>query len=109
MPKANIGPNPEQRDFDKKYITSNEITEILGVNRSAVFYARNRGQLPNPVIVHGTGTFIWNRAETWPYIERWAQSLASRRQEDITDAIGNLEAAAYEYSQNNLDGVTLDG
>ena len=70
-----------QESFDEKYITSSEIQKELKVNRSAVLYARRRGMLPEPIVVRGSRSFIWERAKARPFIDAWALSLASRRGE----------------------------
>ena len=71
--------NTAQTRFDELYITSSEIQKDLQVNRSAILYARRRGMLPEPIVVHGTRAFIWERAKATPFIEAWKISLASRR------------------------------
>lgn len=70
-----------QEVFDEKYITSSEIQKELKVNRSAILYARRRGMLPEPIVVRGSRSFIWDREKAKPFLEAWKLSLASRRGE----------------------------
>lgn len=70
-----------QELFDEKYITSSEIQETLGVERSSILNARRRGMLPDPITVRGVRAFIWEREKVTPYLEAWKISLASRRGE----------------------------
>lgn len=77
--------NKSQKEFDSKYITGHEIQNDLKVTRTAILYARKRGALPDPVIVHGSGTFIWERKAVKPYLEAWRISLAVRRGELVPD------------------------
>ncbi len=76
--------NEFQKEFDKQYITGHEIEREMGVTRTAILYARRRGALPYPVIVHGSGTFIWNRKALKPFLEAWKISLAVRRGEKVS-------------------------
>lgn len=73
--------NTSQERFDELYITSSEIQQELKVNRSAILYARRRGMLPEPIVVRGSRSFIWERERARPFIDAWALSLASRRGE----------------------------
>lgn len=70
-----------QKEFDKQYITGYEIERDMNVTRTAILYARKRGALPDPVVVHGSGTFIWNRKAVKPFLQAWKISLARRRGE----------------------------
>lgn len=73
----------EQEEFDSLYITSSEIREDLGVSRTGMFHAVERGDLPAPIVIcrqdGAPYLFIWKRAEAAPLIEKWRQSLAKRR------------------------------
>lgn len=68
-----------QKEFDAKYITGHEIQKDMKVTRTAILYARKRGALPDPIVVHGSGTFIWERKSVKPFLDSWKISLASRR------------------------------
>ena len=72
-------PNSAQVRFDKQYITSTEIQERLAVTRSVILNARRRGMLPEPVVIKGLNTFIWERSIVNSYLDAWEISLASRR------------------------------
>lgn len=68
-----------QEEFDREYITGFEIQKSLGISRSTVLTARRRKLLPDPIIVNGSGCFIWKRKKVEPMIEAWRVMLASRR------------------------------
>lgn len=70
-----------QAAFDAKYITGSEICEQLQVSRASLLYARNKGILPDPVVIRGSGTYIWVRAEIVQNLEKWKHSLQIRRGE----------------------------
>lgn len=63
-------PHPAQLEFDNKYITSCEIQRELGVSRTALFYARQTGKLPDPIDVQGQ-LFIWERDKVRAYLDAW--------------------------------------
>ncbi len=69
----------QQKEFDKKYITSSEIVAVMGVSRAAIVNARKRGILPEPVIVRGTGSHIWIRDEITANLKAWKTALEVRR------------------------------
>ena len=81
MALENIKPSPGQEAFDDKYITSTEITERLSVDRSSILYARRTGLLPNPIVIKGVRTFIWERDALKPYLDAWTITLKARRGE----------------------------
>lgn len=78
MPDSN---KTAQERFDEKYITSTEISKTLNVERSSILHARNRGLLPEPVVVKGVRAFIWEREPLQQYLDAWKITLASRRGE----------------------------
>jgi hypothetical protein len=59
-----------QQRFDRTYITSAEISRELGVNRTTVLNAKNRGLLPDAVIVNEL-LCIWERDTVRPYLDAW--------------------------------------
>lgn len=67
-----------QQEFDKRYITTSEIVETLGISRSTVHVARVSGKLPDPIDVHGQ-VFIWERARVQEYLDAWKLMLDTRR------------------------------
>jgi len=71
--------NPAQEHFDKTYITSTEIMREVGVSRTALLYARNRGLLPNSIVVNDGMLFMWEREPLAKYIEAWKTVLQARR------------------------------
>jgi len=72
-----------QQEFDKQYITGNEIQALLSVTRTALLYARKRGTLPDAILVHGSGIFIWNRKAIQPFLDSWKISLSVRRGQPV--------------------------
>lgn len=72
-----------QEEFDKQFITVNEICTRLGITSAAIFYAKTRGDLPEPIVVSkgaraGRGS-LWNREEIEPILQRWALKLQPLR------------------------------
>jgi hypothetical protein len=69
-----------QKQFDAKYISASEIMRELNIARSVLMYGRNHGKLPTPHVSLNDGTvLLWDREIVRPYIERWKESLKSRR------------------------------
>jgi hypothetical protein len=71
--------NPAQRAFDERYITAAEICTTLGVSRTAVLGARQRGLLPEPINVNDGMLYIWERATVAPYLDAWTTIIRVRR------------------------------
>jgi predicted DNA-binding transcriptional regulator AlpA len=71
--------NEAQKRFDELYISSTEIASTLGINRASIFHARNRGMLPEPIIVNNSQLYLWERASIMGIIEAWKQSLDFRK------------------------------
>lgn len=69
----------QQQEFEATYMTTTDIMEELGVSRAAVFYARERGQLPPPIRLKGCQVFVWKRTAISEALAKWAQSLNSKR------------------------------
>lgn len=76
-------PSAEQTEFDSLYMTSSEICSRLNVKRSSVVIARQRGALPDPIVVQGCKIHIWKRADVMPYVRAWETQLKIRRGETI--------------------------
>lgn len=76
-----LPPSADQAEFDTLYMTSSEICSRLGVKRSSIVVARQRGALPAPIVVQGCKIHIWKRPEVLPYVERWERLLRERRGE----------------------------
>lgn len=73
----------QQSEFDAKYITGTEICAQLGLSRGALFTAKKRGILPQPVVVLGSKTHLWIRDEVKDNLDKWEFSLKARRKELI--------------------------
>lgn len=69
----------EQKEFEKKYITSSEICENLGVSRSTLQQARERGLLPEPIHAKGARVYFWERAKVAKHLEAWEITLKAKR------------------------------
>lgn len=69
---------PQER-FDRVYITSYEIQNTLGVQRSTVTTANKKGLLPDPITIPGSRTFVWEREKVREYLEAWRVVLEKRR------------------------------
>lgn len=69
----------QQMHFDERYITASEIANELGVSRPAVYYARKRGILPNPILVGSDMMFIWERSAVRPAIDAWKDQLLVKK------------------------------
>lgn len=68
-----------QTVFDELYITGYEICQQLSIPRSTLLRARERGVLPEPILVPGVKAFIWERSKVASAIDQWKQDLQSRR------------------------------
>lgn len=72
-----------QEEFDKKYVTSRELCERLGVTRATLVNGRRRGDLPEQVQIDRPNgephVMFWLRAEAEPYVLRWEERLAAQR------------------------------
>jgi len=67
-----------QEEFDKKYVSSTELCQRLGVTRATLMNGRKRGALPEPVRVNRPNgdphIMLWVRKEAEPYVARWVYS-----------------------------------
>lgn len=70
--------SPQQKHFDQKYITATEIAAVCDVSRVTVHNARQRGILPNPILVGPNMIFIWEREPLRPFIDQWRAQLAAK-------------------------------
>jgi predicted DNA-binding transcriptional regulator AlpA len=68
-----------QVEFEKKYITAHQIMVNLGISRTALFYAKTSGKLPEPIILNDGRLYIWLREEIDPILEEWKDSIAKRK------------------------------
>jgi predicted DNA-binding transcriptional regulator AlpA len=72
-----------QEEFDKTYITSREICQYLNINRSTIVQGKQRGLLPEPILIDGGSgqVQLWKRSEVMPYLDAWRINLKARRGE----------------------------
>lgn len=68
-----------QKRFDEMYISSTQMTALLNVNRASIFHARQRGVLPEPIIINEGQVYLWERSVVDPILKEWKQSLDFRR------------------------------
>lgn len=72
-----------QEQFDDQYISSTEICQTLGVNRSTVFNGARAGKLPEAVVIKRANgdahILLWPRALAVPMMTEWAKAIASRK------------------------------
>jgi hypothetical protein len=73
-------PTP-QEEFDAVYITSTEIREYLNVSRSTIVQGKERGLLPEPILLNGAQIQIWRREDVNPFLDAWRLMLQVRRGE----------------------------
>jgi hypothetical protein len=71
-----------QQRFDKTFITSAEICREVGVNRTTVLSAKNRGLLPDAILVNDL-VCIWERATVRPYIDAWKLYRTASRKDAL--------------------------
>ncbi len=72
-----------QAEFDDKYISSVEICQALGVNRTTVFNGIRAGKLPESIHVRRSDgaahIVLFLRTDAVPMMEAWAKDIASRK------------------------------
>ena len=72
-----------QQHFDSTYISSTEICQRLGVNRSTVFNGARAGKLPEAITIKradgGAHIMLWLRSAAEPMMVEWAKAIASRK------------------------------
>lgn len=67
-----------QEEFDRKYITSSEITSVLGISRSSLMEARKKGKLPGAIYLQ-RNLYIWERAVVGAYLQAWKTIIEARK------------------------------
>lgn len=67
-----------QKRFDELYVSGLEIRKRLKVAGCTLTLARQRGDLPPPIIVGGS-VQVWERNTIEPYLIAWEQKLDTRR------------------------------
>ena len=68
-----------QEEFDEIYISSSEICAELGVSRATIVRGRERGLLPDPIVLNKGQIQLWKRAEVRPAIDGWKLRLQGMR------------------------------
>lgn len=68
-----------QEDFDRKYISSSEICQTLGISRPALWSAKKNNKLPEPILVGSANLCLWLRTEVESIIAAWRDELNNRR------------------------------
>ena len=72
--------HPAQERFNEHYVSSREILQRLNVSRPTISKARQRGILPEPIIIHDTLIYLWERKTVEPFIAAWELILNAKRQ-----------------------------
>ncbi len=72
-----------QEEFNKTYITSREVRLYLNVSRSTIVQGKERGLLPEPIIIDGGSgqVQLWKREQIMPLLDSWLLILKARRGE----------------------------
>jgi hypothetical protein len=81
-----------QQRFDALYVSGLEIRKRLKVASCTLTLARQRGDLPPPIVVGGN-VFVWERDTVEPYLKAWAQELLRRRNPSFTAAKMSIEVS----------------
>lgn len=71
-----------QQRFDAQYVSGLEIRKRLNVAGCTITLARQRGDLPEPIIVGGN-VHVWERTIIEPYLAKWQKVLGVRRKHVI--------------------------
>lgn len=69
--------------FRKDYMTSTEICEEMGINRSTLVFAQKSGRLPSAIRVCGSHVSIWRRETVRPHLDAWKVIYRQRKNKDI--------------------------
>lgn len=72
-----------QDEFDKKYISSTEVCQTLGIHRTTVLHATRSGKLPDPVVLRRPNgqpqILLWCRETITPILTDWSNARAQQR------------------------------
>lgn len=71
MSRYHKPPSPQQRAFDRKYITAAEVCALAGIAASTLMIARREGRMP--FAIKCAGTYLWERTRIQPYLDRLLQ------------------------------------
>lgn len=73
----------EQEVFDETYITSVEVCQRLDINRATIVTARQRGKLPEAIVIPRPGgqpyLLLWPRKVVEPILSEWQTELDAWR------------------------------
>ena len=71
-----------QEEFDKKYISSTEVCQQVGVHRTTVLLAVKTQRLPEPIVLRRPNgdpqIMLWPRDTVAPLLADWAATRAQR-------------------------------
>lgn len=71
-----------QVEFDKKYITSTEVCQQVGVHRTTVLLALRTGRLPEAIVLRRPNgqpqILLWERDVLAPILADWSNTRAQR-------------------------------
>jgi len=62
-------------------LSTGEVRRRLGVSSTYVRRLAREGTIPRPVVIVGSGKFVW-QAHDWPAIERAVRERPDRRRRD---------------------------
>jgi hypothetical protein len=73
--------NSNQIVFDRNYITSHEITQMLGISRAGFLYGRRSKKISaEPIIVNNGRLLVWERTPLiLAELRIWKESIDSRK------------------------------
>lgn len=56
------------------------------MSRTALLYARQRGWLPNAIVVNDGQLYVWERETLKPYIDAWKLIVGTRKKNSLGTA-----------------------
>lgn len=69
-----------EQEFKLKYVTTREIVDRVGCDRSSVLYRRLKGDLKDGMQLNSQGEFFFPRAINEEFINRWAAETAKQKE-----------------------------
>lgn len=72
-----IEPETPESRFNRQYITSQEICEIMNITRGGLTKAIDRGTIPAPLYLN-CWLSLWERDTITPLLEEWKQRQAKQ-------------------------------
>lgn len=70
----------DEEIFKRDYMTSTEICEEMGINRSTLVFGQKTGRIPPAIRVCGSHVFIWRRETIRPHLEAWKAVYRHRKE-----------------------------